>query len=68
MEVEEKCFREKFYIYYIKIGIRSFSPNPIIILNNKGINKLSPPSFYINIIMKNKGTKDIKNKRNLKNL
>ena len=68
MEVEEECFGEKFYIYYIKISIRPPSSNPIVILNNKGINKLSLPFFYINIIMEDKGTKNTKNKKNLKNL
>ena len=52
----------------MKIGIKSFSPNPIIILDNKGINKLSSPSFYINIVIEDKNIKNIKNKENLKNL
>ena len=68
MEVEEKYFKKKSYIYYMKIGIRSPFPNLIIILNNKDINKLFPPSFHINMMMKNKGIKDTKNKENLKNL
>ena len=66
--MEKKCFKKKFYIYYIKIGTRSPFFNLIIILDNKDINKLSPPSFYINIVMENKNTKNIKDKKNLKNL
>ena len=52
----------------MKINIRSLSSNPIIILNNKGIDKLSPPSFYINMVIENEGIKNIEDKGNLKNL
>ena len=67
MEIEKECFKEKFYIYYIKIDIRPPSPNPIIILDNEDINKSFPLFFYINIIMENKDIKNIKNKKDLKN-
>ena len=66
MEMEEECFRKRFYIYYIKINIRFFFFNPIIILNNKSINKLFSLSFYINIIIENESIKDTGNKGNLK--
>ena len=68
MEIEEECFKKKFYIYYIKIDIRSLFSNFIIILDNKDINKLSPLSFYINIMIEDEGIKNIKNEENLKNL
>ena len=66
--MEEKYFRKKFYIYYIKTNIRPPFFNPIIILDNKDINKLFPPFFHTNIVMENEGIKNIKNKKNLKNL
>ena len=68
IEIKKECFGERSYIYYMKIGIRPPSPNPIIILDNKGINKLSPPSFCTDIMMEDKNIKDIKNKGDLKDL
>ena len=64
--MEKECFRKRFYTYYIKINIRSFFPDLIIILNNKGIDKSFPPSFYTDVVMENKNTENIKNKKNLK--
>ena len=66
MEIKKECFKKKFYIYYIKISIKPPFPNFIIILDNKDIDKLSPPSFYINVMIEDEGIKDIKNKEDLK--
>ena len=68
MEVEEECFGERSYIYYIKTDIRPLSSNPIIISDNKDINKPSPLSFYIDIIIEDKSTKDTGDKGDLKDL
>ena len=68
MEVKEECFGERFYIYYVKIDARPSFSDPIIILDNKGIDKLSPLSFYADMIMEDKSIEDTKNEGNLKNL
>ena len=68
MEMEEECFREKFYIYYIKIGVRSLSSNPIVILDDKGINKLFFLFFCTDVVMENEGIEDIEDEKNLKDL
>ena len=67
MEMEEEYFGERFYIYYIKIDVRFFFFNFIIILDNKDINKLFSLSFYIDIMMEDEGIEDIENEGNLKN-
>ena len=68
MEVEEKCFKKKFYIYYIKINVRPPSSNLIVILNDKGIDKLFPLFFYTDVVMEDKDIKDIKDEEDLKDL
>ena len=68
IKIKKKCFGERFYIYCVKTDIRPPSSDLIIILDNKDINKPSPPSFHTNIVMKNKNIKNTKNKGDLKNL
>ena len=66
--MKEKYFKKRFYTHCIKTNTKPPSSNPIIISDNKDINKPSSLSFYADMVMEDKNTKNTKNKEDLKNL